>query len=244
MVPCHNYGRFLPEALASLDAQTRQPDETVIVDDGSTDNTSEIVAAWARLHPDARVISRSPARGIVATLNDAVLVSTGDLIVGLSADDRFSAAYIEQMEKGFDDPSVGFVYGETRMFGAVHATIPAQTFSARALAVENPYNGSSMFRRDAFDRAGGFESAFETIGYEDWEFWLRIVGAGYVGASADGCWLDYRRHPEGSRNTVSHRVALEVHLRIWRRNRPAVRAVDVGRWAARSVARNARRRLG
>lgn len=94
VIPCHNYGRFLPEAVASVLAQTQPPDEVAIVDDGSTDDTPDVLRAIEGRVPGLVTLHRAPARGPAATFNDGVRATSGDLVVVLSAYDRVSPRYI------------------------------------------------------------------------------------------------------------------------------------------------------
>lgn len=243
VVPCHNYGRFLPEAVASVQAQTRPPDEVVVVDDGSTDETPDVVRALDGV-AGLRTLRRSPARGAAATFNDGVRASTGDLVVVLSADDRMSPRYLELLERALGDPAVSFAYCEARLFGAGEGVERAPSFDARELARDNFVNGSAMFRRSLFERVGGFRT---DIAREDWEFWIHAVARGERGVAVEGCWLEYRRHQTGSRNTMSRWRSLADHWRMRRLHGDVVRRSDVAVWAGRTLGRRLARahpRLG
>jgi glycosyltransferase involved in cell wall biosynthesis len=243
VVPCHNYGRFLEEALASVDRQSRRADEIVIVDDGSTDDTAHVVARLVAGRDDVVVVSRTPARGAATTFNDGIRASRGDLVMVLSADDRLSPRYLEALAGRLDaDASVDFAYCEARMFGAVERVEPAPPFDPRSLARNNYVNGSAMMRRSLFDRLGGFRDDLPT--WEDWEFWVHAVALGARGAAVEGCWLEYRRHSGGSRNTMSHLDALRGHLRLHQLHPGVLRRSDVCARAAGAVGRRLRRNAG
>lgn len=235
VVPCHNYGRFLAEAVDSIERQTRPADEIVIVDDGSTDETSEVIEGLGRtLRTEFVVVARHPARGAAQTFNDGVRASRGDLVVILSADDRLSDRYLEEMEEAMADPEVAFAYAEARMFGVVDTVRPAPPFNARELARGNYVNGSAIFRRSMFDAVDGFKPDLQ---WEDWEFWLHAVELGAMGRPVPGCWLEYRRHAEGSRDTMTRWDALRRHFRLHGLHPGIVRTGDIGVWLSRSVMR-------
>ncbi|MGH9067113.1 MAG: glycosyltransferase family 2 protein [Acidimicrobiales bacterium] len=229
VIPCHNYGRYLPEALTSVFCQSRPADELVVVDDGSSDDTPSVLEHLMAEHPRTTVIRRTPARGAVATFNDGVRASSGDLVVILSADDRMSDDYLEELERALDQSKADFAYSGLRGFGAGEWWTPAKPFDRRVLARGNFVNGSAMFRRDLFDRIGGFDPAFAGLRKEDWAFWLRAVNLGASGAPAAHCWLEYRQHGGigSSRNRVGLGVVIRTHLRARRANPDVIRPVDL-----------------
>jgi glycosyltransferase involved in cell wall biosynthesis len=227
VVPCHNYGRYLGEAIASLDAQTRPPDEVLIIDDGSDDETAEVIEKIVATHPGIRGLSRRPALGAVRTFNDGVSATSGDLVVILSADDRASATYLADLAKAFGEASTGFAYPETRLFGARQDVWPAQPFDLRVLARGNFVNGSAMFRRETHERVGGFDERFATIGKEDWAFYLRAVALGYKGVPVPSCHLEYRQHAGPSRNAASICMLLVTRWRLHEVAPELVRASDL-----------------
>ncbi len=241
VIPCHNYGRFLAEAVASVDAQTRLPDEIVIMDDGSTDDTARVIAELTGGRSNLRSISRTPARGAAATFNDGIRATDGELVVVLSADDRLSPTYLELLADRLEaDPAVDFAYCEARYFGALQGVVPARPFDPRALMRENYINSSAMMRRRLFDRVGGFRA--DLPNWEDWEFWIHAVELGGRGAAVDGCWLDYRRHPNGSRNTMSHLAGVQSHLRLHQLHPEVVRRCDLAARVLSAVNRRVRQR--
>ena len=237
VIPCHNYGRFLDEAFESVVAQTRAVDEVVIVDDGSSDQTRQIMESIADRHAGVVTVHRHPARGPARTFNDGVRATSGDLVVILSADDRLSPTYIEQMESAFRDDEVWFAYAGEHLFGAVELVRPVRPLELDRFRRENMVNGSAMVRRSAFEAAGGFREDLDGMGLEDWEFWAHLLELGGRGVPVEGCWLEYRRHPGGSRNDFSPLVDLRVHIKLSRLHPRLFPARVVVSWFLESAAR-------
>ena len=107
IVPCHNYGRFLAQALDSVRAQDYPTVETVVVDDGSTDDTTAVAARY----PEVRYL-RQPNQIMSAARNAGVRASCGEYVVFLNADDWLlagglaaNAALLQQ------HPTAAFVAG-------------------------------------------------------------------------------------------------------------------------------------
>ena len=214
IVPCHNYGRFLGEAIESVDRQDRRPEEIVICDDGSTDGSWDDVQRIAEGRADITAYRHEEAWGLIRTFNELVERSTGDLIVPLSADDRLGPGFLRRMEDDLLARDLDFGYSDYRCFGAEDWYFRAPEMDVDRLARANFISGTAGIRRSVFDEVGGYSPAFERLGFEDYDFWLRVVEAGKVGARVDGCHLEWRRHPGGSRNTATRRVRLHLRWKL------------------------------
>jgi glycosyltransferase involved in cell wall biosynthesis len=235
VIPCHNYGRYLEEAFDSVLRQTRRADEIVIIDDGSDDDTSDVIARLRLRRPDLIAVRRTPARGTCITMNEGVRLSSGDLILALSADDRLSGRYLELTERALlDDPGADFAYTALQCFGTSDRWIEVAEWDPRALCQDNYVHGTSVFRRSLHERLGGFRVDFNRIGLEDWEFWVHAVAIGRRGVPVRGCWLDYRRHGT-SRNRLRLTTLVRAHVKVWWLHRTSVRARDVAVWLVRPV---------
>jgi glycosyltransferase involved in cell wall biosynthesis len=241
VIRCHDQGRFLTDAVRSACAQTRPPDEVVIIDDGSTDDTHAVARALAADDPRLSVIHRTPAQGAVRSLNDGLAASTAPLICVLDADDRLSSRYLELTAAAIEAPDVGFAYTEVRTFGAATEVHPPVPFSVGRMLVENPVSISALFRRSMLEQVGPFDEGMDRLGLEDWEFWLRCVAAGWSGCVANGCWLEYRKHATASRNTIRRSRGLRVRAVVWWRYRRLLKPSHVVGYVALVVRRRVRR---
>ncbi len=209
VIPCYNYGEFLAEAVDSVLSQSIQDFEIIVVDDGSTDSvTTRLLADFER--PKTKVI-RTPNRGPAAARNTGIRASDGRYVVNLDADDRLHPRYLEKTIAALDndpDRHLGFVTTWMRKFGDESEVIKPVDYSPISLALVNTIHGSSLFRREAWEGAGGYRESF--IGWEDWNLWLNIVGSGYRWQVIPEELVSYRRHGE----TRSYR-SLENRLRIF-----------------------------
>ena len=97
-IPAYNASRHIEQTLDSIMAQRRQPDEVIVCDDGSCDDTASIAAR----HPiGAKVIRRENA-GVSAARNDTIEMATGDLIANMDADDLWHVDYLWRVEEAFE----------------------------------------------------------------------------------------------------------------------------------------------
>lgn len=222
IVPCYNYGRFLKEAIESALGQTRHADEIIVIDDGSTDCTSDVLDRYVQ-HPHLHVI-RQANQGAIAAFNRGIRASHGAFFVLLSADDRLDLRFLERtLPVLAANPAAGFAYTAYRVFGARHRMRPALTFSRSRLARRPYFTASALIRRQAFDAVGGFSDEL-AIGYEDWDLFLGLAELGWAGIAVPEALFHYRQHRVASRNSMSFRTWLDLLSRLFRRHRSLHRA--------------------
>jgi glycosyltransferase involved in cell wall biosynthesis len=201
VVPCYNYGRFLPEALESVLAQTLVSWECIIVDDGSSDDSPQVAEEYSRRDSRFRLF-RQENGGPSAARNVALRNSTAGLVQFLDADDILHPRKLEEQVNFLEHHrEVEIVYGPIRFFrtenrelilhsiqGRLSSPMMAKvTGNAEALRKLMHYNITNpiapLTRRSAIDRAGLFA---ETVkGVEDWDLWLRCAVTGARFAYSD-----------------------------------------------------------
>lgn len=94
VLPVYNVAPWLPACLDSIAAQTRQPDEIIAVDDGATDESPRILADYATLLPQMRIVRQENA-GLSAARNTGLARATGEWLAFLDSDDRLAPAHCE-----------------------------------------------------------------------------------------------------------------------------------------------------
>jgi glycosyltransferase involved in cell wall biosynthesis len=213
IVPCHDDGAYLDEALDSVFAQTLPDFEVVIADDGSTDPDTR--ARLGRIdRPRTRVLALPASRGPAAARNAAIAAATGELLCALDADDRLAPECFARCVAELDrDPGLCFVSFWLRAFGAEDWEWRKERCDLAALLAECTVGTAALVRRAAVVAAGGYDEAPELIGNEDWDLWLRLVARGGRGVILPEVLFHYRRRP-GSLSTATTQG--ERHLRFTR----------------------------
>ncbi len=214
IIPTYNRAEYLRQALESVFAQSLAPYEVIVVDDGSTDHTPEVVQAFG---PRVRYC-RQDHRGIAAARNLGLEVARGEVIAWLDADDlwepNFLASAISLLT---DDAHVDGVYSGLTYIDAAGNPLPqssrkvvnpADLYSSLA---EECFIQTSTFvaRRTCFERVGRFDPAFTIC--EDYDIFLRLAkGCTIVGIPIP--LVRYRVHGSSAMNHVDTlcRFRLEV----------------------------------
>jgi glycosyltransferase involved in cell wall biosynthesis len=181
VIPAYNAAHFLPRCLNSVFAQTLQPAEVIVVDDGSADDTAEIARKLG-----ARVVSR-PNGGLSAARNTGIHNSSSEWVALLDADDMWSPGKLRAQADLVQEDTV-LVYTGIRIFGdeGVRSISPgARPAEARKmLRYRNPITPSTVVaKREALARNGGFREDIRAC--EDWEMWVRLQRLGSFAAVTD-----------------------------------------------------------
>ncbi len=170
VIPCFNQGAFLHESLESALAQTRPAHEIIVVDDGSTDRyTVERIDALCK--PPVRLV-RQANRGLSGARNAGVDAASGDFIVPLDADDRFTpdalAAYADAIAAR---PEIDIWFPDLIHFGLDESPWVCRPFNAWHELRDNHMIYGSAIRRAVFDAGVRYNERMRR-GYEDWEFFI------------------------------------------------------------------------
>ena len=219
VMPFLNTQQYIEEAIESVQSQTYENWELLLVDDGSSDGSSEIALAHAARSPGQITYLTHPGgrtRGISASRNLGIGHATGDFIAFLDADDVWYPHKLEQQLETFASyPEAVMVYGLSQWWYTwsgksedagrdyVHALgvragvlieppkLLRPFFILQEAAVPNPSN--ILVRRSIADLVGGFEEQFVGL-YEDQVFCAKVCTHAPV-VACDQCWDRYRQHP-------------------------------------------------
>jgi glycosyltransferase involved in cell wall biosynthesis len=176
IIPCFNHGEYVDEAVESALSQTLQDIEIIIVNDGSTDeSTNRLLAGYSEQKTTVLAI---PHQGLASARNAGIRESHGEYILPLDADDKISSRYAEEAVRILDsDANAGIVYCEAEMFGEKTGRWNLHKYSLQQELIENQIFCSAFFRKQDWEAAGGYNSNM-LYGYEDWDLWLSLIEMG------------------------------------------------------------------
>lgn len=170
IIPAHNAEKTIGKTLASLAAQTVEPFEVIVVDDGSKKTLDEVRAS----SPISFKLLHIPHHGAAAARNFGAAVAKGDLLFFCDADVLLVPEFLERLSEAlYSHPKFAFAYCSFEWLGN---TFIARPFSDEALKENNYISTMSVLRRDAFP---GFDESLPR--FQDWDLWLTIAGRGGKG---------------------------------------------------------------
>lgn len=218
IIPTYNHQRYIRESVGSTLGQTYPNLEVLVVDDGSTDQTLEVLVKNAYL-PRILYIYK-PNGGTSSALNTGIARATGEYISWLSADDVFRPEKIaKQVAKMESESSLGFIYSSFAVIdalGKVQYEIHSQYYRDKKemvlkLAEGCFINGSTvMMRKAALEKVGGFDKSLPQA--HDYDLWLRLIHA-YPYGFQDEILVNYRWHGENMSQHPDKASEQEVKIR-------------------------------
>lgn len=230
VVPCRDAARWIGEALDSILSQSRPPDEILVVDDGSSDDSPAVVRAFGS---HVRWHGQSPA-GISAARNAGVALTSGTLVAFLDADDLWPSDSLRlRTELLAARPRIDCAYGWIDPF------LDARALATCDRALADPGGprpgrlaGALLVRRHAFERVGPFDPSYRLGETMDWV--ARFEALGLQAAEVDAVVL--RRRVHGANTVIRQKAMQGDYLRVLRsavaRRRETTSAVPMASEAA------------
>ena len=174
VLPVYNRASYVGEAIESVLGQTRPPDELIVVDDGSTDDSVAVVERWAR--PSLRVV-RQENRGIGGARNSGLREVTGDLVAFIDSDDLWERDKLERQAAAMRDDDVQLVFGHLVEFLSPER---ADELGASLRVSTDPVPGliatTLLVRRTAAERIGPFDESLRVGEFVEWMARARDLG--------------------------------------------------------------------
>jgi glycosyltransferase involved in cell wall biosynthesis len=222
VIPCYNQAHFLGEAIESVLAQSHPHFEIVVVDGGSSDNTSEVAARYPRVR-----CVRQENQGLSGARNTGLRESKGSYVEFLDADDRLlPEALAADLECFEAHPECAFVYGDYNRIAGDGSFLDQPrrgvVYKDRYLALLQgnhiSMHATVMYRRSVFESVGDFDTSLGTC--EDYDMYLRIARKFSV-HHHENVVAEYRKH--GTNATRNSALMLAGTVTVLRRQRRHVR---------------------
>lgn len=208
IVTAHNYAEYIREALDSVLHQTFDDFELVVVDDGSTDETPEILRGYSYEYPDKVRVVTLEGLGLAGACNRGIEAAEGGYIIRLDADDYFDENILTIEASYLDsNPDTSLVYPDYYTVdkdGEIidHVRLPKVGEEIKLLD-RSPLAAGAMYRKSAWEEIGGYN---ESLSYqEDYDFWIKFISEFDV-HNVNLPLMYYRQHGSSMSTNFSERM--------------------------------------
>jgi glycosyltransferase involved in cell wall biosynthesis len=178
VIACYNQGATLREALASVE-QVRNENviDVIIVDHGSSEaETTKILDELAKT---GHCVVSQPNQSFGAARNTGIRLAKGEFILPLDSDNRLRDAYLNDAVSLLkNNPCLGVVYSDAEYFGERTDRLHVQEFNLLSLIRGNFIDACALYRKSLWEEVGGYDEQMPWMGWEDWDFWLRVAYRG------------------------------------------------------------------
>jgi hypothetical protein len=226
VIPCYNYGRYLPEAVDSALSQENVEVDVIVVDDASTDGSAAVAWGLAAADPQILVVHHEQNQGHIATYNDGLSRARGRYVTLLSADDVIAPGALGRAVALMEaNPKVGLVYGLPKDFVeqpppvALHGRSTWTVWEGGrwiALACARGRNfilsPEVVMRTEAMLSVGAYSASLPHSG--DLEYWLRAAASWDVGRINGPVQAFYRVHGNNMHQTEFAAAAVDLRHRL------------------------------
>lgn len=228
VIPCYNAEKYIRETLDCLQKQTIEDWECVIVNDGSTDNSLEILKEYSAKDSRYRYIDKENGGPSLAR-NAAIAASCGKYILPLDADDLIAPSYAKKAIDYLEEhPNTKLVYCEAEFFGDKDGKWNLKDYKYCDLPWGNCIFCSAVYRRADYDKTNGYNSNMRMV-EEDWDFWLSLLSEKDEVYRIPETLFYYRQHGV-SRTTLEDKIIMRTHVQMII-NHPQIYSIDVNRTA-------------
>lgn len=174
----YNYSKYLPNAIDSILNQTSKPDEFIIIDDGSTDESQEIIQKYVQKHPEIIFIKNEKNMGICATTHKVIDLASHDYITLLASDDIYLPTYIEETRKAqekfphaglfcsdfayFEEENIDRIINFPKVFKSPQTTFLKNFPLIKAMRTYKFWiSGPALFKKELFYKHKGYINELE-----------------------------------------------------------------------------------
>ncbi len=173
IIPCYNQEKYIAECLDSILMQTFTDYEVIIIDDGSTDNSIQIINKYKEKFTQLNIIQQRN-QGVVNARNIGISCAKGIYILPLDADDIIDKNLLLYFYNDIVTKKGDIITSRVLLFGKDNGEISFPTPNKYHLSNHNCLVNAALFKKSDFEKIKGYDDAFN-LGLEDWDLWLNMI---------------------------------------------------------------------
>ena len=193
LIPAYEKMSFLRECLESLKNQDSDDWEAIVVDDGSPEDVESTVSAFSLSYAGNKIrLIKQQNAGPGPARTAGAKVANGKYLLPLDSDDTLLPYCLQRIKTYLsENPEIDFLFADYKLYGEDSSRIHFGPYEPSEFAFRNTLPNSSVQRRELYLQAGG-QQHFPFYGYEEWDYYLRMIKLKPNVAKADFSWLAYR----------------------------------------------------
>ena len=189
VIPCFNHGQFIKDAIESVEKCPADLYELIIVDDGSTEETTTSVMSDLKSR-GYRVITQEN-KGLPAARNTGIGAADGKYILPLDSDNKIRHDFVAKAVALLDDrPEIAIVHSDFQYAGLLDHIARIPPFDIKNMLYTNRIDACALYRKEVWTACGGYDPQM-VKGLEDWEFWLNAYSRDFQFLHLDMVGFEY-----------------------------------------------------
>ena len=215
VVPVYNYAQYVLEALESVNSQTLEILDLVVIDDRSTDDSLSIVRAWLVAHANqfnrALLVQNHSNSGLALTRNVGFAQAETPFVLPLDADNRLLPECAARCIAVASRSNAAFIYPQIKQFGTKQDLMGCSEYRPAKFIGGNYIDAMALVRKSAWAAVGGFDHI--RFGWEDFDFWCKLAERGFWGAQLPEVLALYRVHDHSMLHMQTNKPHNQVSLK-------------------------------
>jgi len=215
VITCYKYGDVCLEALQSLEQQTEYPVDIVLIDDCSPDDSIKKITPWFEKNNKSEkfgkleLLRHCGNQGLSKSRNTAISRVETPYIFILDADNSVYPRALNVLREALENSEAAMAYSLTEVFGGKRDIVGNSVWLPEKFAFGNYIDAMAMVRTAVFQQLGGYRVMPNKFGWEDFDFWCKMVDAGLKGCHVPQILCRYRSHSTSMVNTETRNFVQE-----------------------------------
>ncbi len=211
----YKYGKECLEALESLKAQTEDSFNIYIVDDCSPDNSIELIKQWLEMNKEnpkfshLLLIKHKENHGLSASRNTGISMVVTPYVFILDADNQVYPTALSKLKAAIENSGLQASYSLIELFGEQSGIINNSIWIEEKFKHGNYIDAMAMFKTEIFRKLGGYRKMPNNFGWEDYDFWLKMIDNGYKACHVPNILCRYRVHSSSMLRTLTNKYIKE-----------------------------------
>lgn len=174
IIPVYNTGKYLADCLDSVINQTFSQIEIICVNDGSTDNSADILKTYAARDSRIKIMTQKNS-GVISARNNGISRARGEYILCLDSDDKIDKQCLEKLYRTITHKKCAVVIPSVCLFGRAMGISDLGRPTAKNMCSRNRiYSTCGLYKKSFWEKYGGYDKRFAN-GIEDYDFWMNFI---------------------------------------------------------------------